>query len=46
MHIVVLSVLVAIVVCALLLAGVGLFAATPPGRRIEEHERRHGPRPV
>jgi hypothetical protein len=44
MHIVVLSVIVAIAVCALLLAGLGLFAMTPPGRRIEEHERRGGPR--
>ena len=44
MHIVVLSIIVAIAVCVLLLAGFALFALTPPGRRIEEHERRDGPR--
>jgi hypothetical protein len=42
MHIVILSVVVAIVVCVLLLAGLGLFARTPHGREIEERERRDG----
>jgi hypothetical protein len=34
MHIVILSIVVAIVVCALLLAGLGLFATTARGRRL------------
>ena len=42
MHIVILSVVVAIVVCVLLLAGLELFARTQHGREIEERERRDG----
>jgi hypothetical protein len=43
MHILALSILVAMVVCVALLLGLWLFTITPLGRRIEEHERLHGP---
>jgi hypothetical protein len=40
MHIVVLSLVVAIFVCALVLAAFGVFTTTSLARRIEERERR------
>jgi hypothetical protein len=43
MHILALSLFVAIVVCVALLLGFWLLTITPLGRRIEEHERLHGP---
>ena len=44
MHILMLSLTVAFVVCVLLLVAVGLFAMTPLGRRVEEGEHRRRPR--
>ena len=46
MHIVVLSLVVAIFVCALLLAAFGLFTTTSLAHRIEERERRGLARPA
>ena len=44
MHIVMISLTVAIAVCVLLLAAFGAFTLTPLARRIQEEERRHRPR--
>ena len=44
MHIVMLSLMVALVVCVLLLVAFALFTLTPFARRIQENEQRHHPR--
>jgi type II secretory pathway component PulM len=44
MHILVISLTVAFVVCLLLLAAFWLFTLTPLARRIEQADRRHSPR--
>jgi hypothetical protein len=43
MHILMTSLMVALVVCVLLFAAFWLFTLTPVGRRIEEAERRSRP---
>jgi len=44
MHIVMLSLMVALAVCVLLLVAFALFTLTPFARRIQENEQRHRPR--
>lgn len=45
MHVLMLSLVVAFVVCVALLGVFGLFTVSPPGRHVEEHERRHRLKP-
>jgi hypothetical protein len=44
MHIVMLSLMVALAVCVLLLVAFALFTLTPFARRIQQNEQRHRPR--